>query len=257
MRPKVVSPIVCAIAALLIGWEVTSRLAWVDPALLPPASMVLEALWALLRDDRFLADLAITGLEVLAAFGIAAPLALSSGFLLGERLHLGQVINPFIHFGLAVPQSIFLPIFILLFGIGFLSKVVFGMTHAYFVIVVTTVAAVRSVPAPMLLAARSFGATSGQIYLRVYLPYMLPLIVTGLRLGMILAVVGVLLAEMYASRRGIGGLILAWGERSEITQLLAGIVLISVLTIAMNEAMRFFEFRAARWQRAMSQAGYQ
>ena len=79
--------------------------------------------------------------------------------MLGERLHLAEAFNPVVHFILAVPQSIFLPVFILAFGIGFLEKVLFGITHAYFVIVVNSFAAVRSVPRPLIAAARVFGAT--------------------------------------------------------------------------------------------------
>ncbi len=229
------------------GWELVGRLALVDPDLLPPLSEVTALLWRFLHDPRFLADLGVTASEVAVAFVIAAPLAISTGFLLGERVHLAEAFNPVVHFILAIPQSIFLPVFILAFGIGFLEKVLFGITHAYFVIVVNSFAAVRSIPRPLVSAARVFGATPTQIYTRIYLPAMLPLILTGLRLGMIFCIIGVLLAEMYASRRGIGRLIFTWGESYQVPELLAGILLISVLTIAVNEAMRLAELRVARF----------
>src|SRR5713226_9143689 len=167
---------------LLGGWEITSRLAVVDADLLPPLSEVGAILWRFLHDPRFIADLGLTASEVAVAFLIAAPLAISTGFLLGERLHLAEAFNPIVHFILAVPQSIFLPVFILAFGIGFLEKVLFGVTRACFVIVVNSYAAVRSIPRPLVAAARVFGATRAQIYTRIYLPAMLPLILTGLRL---------------------------------------------------------------------------
>lgn len=230
------------------GWELIARLGPVDRDLLPPLSEVSAVLWRLLQDPRFLADLGVTAGEVGVAFAIAAPLAVSTGFLLGERLHLAEAFNPAVHFILAIPQSVFLPVFILAFGIGFLEKVLFGITHAYFVIVVNSFAAVRSIPRPLVAAARVFGATRAQIYTRIYLPAMLPLILTGLRLGMIFCIIGVLLAEMYASRRGIGRLIFAWGENYQVPELLAGILLVSLLTIAVNEAMRLAELRVARFQ---------
>jgi ABC-type nitrate/sulfonate/bicarbonate transport system permease component len=232
---------------LLGGWELTARLAVVDADLLPPLSQVCAILWHFLHDPRFIADLALTVNEVAVAFLVAAPLAISTGFLLGERLHLAEAFNPIVHFILAVPQSIFLPVFILAFGIGFLEKVLFGVTHAYFVILINSFAAVRSVPRPLIAAARVFGATRTQIYTRIYLPAMLPLILTGLRLGMIFCIIGVLLAEMYASRRGIGRLIFTWGEGHQIPELLAGILLVSVLTIAANETMRLAELRVSRF----------
>jgi ABC-type nitrate/sulfonate/bicarbonate transport system permease component len=229
------------------GWELVGRLALVDPDLLPPLSEVSALLWRFLQDPRFLADLGVTAGEVAVAFVIAAPLAISTGFLLGERVHLAEAFNPVVHFILAIPQSIFLPVFILAFGIGFLEKVLFGITHAYFVIVVNSFAAVRSIPRPLVSAARVFGATQRQVYTRIYLPAMLPLILTGLRLGMIFCIIGVLLAEMYASRRGIGRLIFGWGESYQVAELLAGILLISVLTVAVNEAMRLAELRVSRF----------
>jgi ABC-type nitrate/sulfonate/bicarbonate transport system permease component len=239
---------------LIGGWELAARLAVVDADLLPPISMVCAILWRFLHDPQFIADLELTASEVAVAFLIAAPLAISTGFLLGERLHLAETFNPVVHFILAVPQSIFLPVFILAFGIGFLEKVLFGVTHAYFVIVVNSFAAVRSIPRPLIAAARVFGATRAQIYTRIYLPAMLPLILTGLRIGMILCIIGVLLAEMYASRRGVGRLIFTWGEGYQIPELLAGILLVSVLTIAVNETMRLAELHVGRFYARASAA---
>jgi ABC-type nitrate/sulfonate/bicarbonate transport system permease component len=236
-------------AVLLGGWELVVRLALVPADLLPPFSEVCAILWQFLHDPRFAGDLGLTATEVGVAFLIAAPLAISSGFLLGERIHLAEAFNPVVHFILAVPQSIFLPVFILAFGIGFLEKVLFGITHAYFVILVNSFAAVRSIPRPLIAAARVFGATRAQVYARIYLPAMLPLVLTGLRIGMVLCIIGVLLAEMYASRRGIGRLIFGWGESAQIPELLAGILLVSILTIAVNETMRLAELHVGRFYR--------
>lgn len=235
-------------------WELAAQAGWMDPELLPAFSAVVPVLWDLLGDARFLENVWVTLVRIVVAFVITAPLALSLGFLLGEKLHLGRIINPMIHFVLAVPQSIFLPVFILLFGIGFVEKIVFGMTHIFFVVVVNTVAAVRAVPKGQILAARSFGATTGQIYAKVYLPAMLPLVVTGLRLGMIFNIIGILLAEMYATRSGVGLLIAEWGEAYEVTELMAGILFISIGTIAINELMRLWESHVGRWQRAQMAA---
>lgn len=230
---------------LAIAWEVVSRLELVDPRLLPSFLTVVGVLGNLLTQPEFLMDLGITGLEVGVAFVIAAPLGVSIGFLLGEKLYLRQVLSPIFQFMMSVPQSIFLPIFMLVLGIGFLEKVVFGITHALFVIIVTTTAAVRSVPRDYVTVARVFGATPRQIYLRVYLPAMLPVVMTGLRLGMIFNIIGILLAEMDASRAGIGRRLFSWGEGFQLDLLLAGILLVSALTILINEVMRYCEYRAA------------
>lgn len=242
------------LAAFLLLWETASRAQWVDPADLPPFSLVVDELWRQLGDRRFLDNAWVTLVRVSVAFAIGAPLAVSVGFLLGEKAHFGEIFNPVIHFLLGVPQSIFLPVFILVFGIEFMQKVVFGITHIFFVVVVNTVAAVHAVPKSHVLAARSFGASRTQIYTRIFLPAMLPLVVTGLRLGMIFNILGVLLAEMYASRAGLGLLLFTWGEAYEVRKLMAAILLISLATILVNELMRVWEARLGRWQ-AVQHAG--
>ena len=96
-------------------------------------------------------------------------------------------------------------------------------------------------------AAACTGASRAQIYLRIYLPAMEPLIVEGLRMGLIFTVTGVLLAEMYGSPRGIGRIIFAWGEMFKMPELFAGVLLVVVMTIVCNELLRGIEeFRKSR-----------
>ncbi|HUI11852.1 MAG TPA: ABC transporter permease subunit, partial [Xanthobacteraceae bacterium] len=102
-----------------------------------------------------------------------------------------------------------------------------------------------------VVLARSFGAGKLRIYRSIYLPAMAPQIVTGLRLGIIFDIIGILLAEMYASRSGLGVLLLRWGESYAVDKLMAATVLISVVTILINELMRVFEHRVGRWRQAV------
>ena len=248
MRRKALAYQLLFFVAFLSAWETVAQLGWTDESLLPALSDVLVVLWSLLGDSEFLHHAWISTVRIVAAFVICAPVSVAFGFFLGEKLHFGEILNPVIHFVLAVPQSVFLPVFILLFGIGFVEKLVFGITHIFFVVVVSTVAAVRAVSKSHVTAARSFGASSVDIYWKVYLPAMLPLVVTGLRLGMIFNIIGILLAEMYAARHGLGLLLFQWGEAYEVRELMAGIVIISLGTIAINELMRLWEARVGRWQ---------
>jgi NitT/TauT family transport system ATP-binding protein len=158
------------------------------------------------------------------AFVIGAPIAVIFGFLIGEWREAEKSTRSLINYALNIPQSIFLPIFILVFGIGFFQKVVFGITHLFLITLVTTVAAVQSIPSDQVTALRSFGASRAQIYFRLYLPGMLPLVLTGLRLGLIFCILGVLLAEMYASQTGLGKAIFTWGESGETVSLTAALI---------------------------------
>jgi NitT/TauT family transport system permease protein len=238
------------LALLAAAWEAASRSGLVDPRLLPPFSDVAATLAGLLQDARFRGDLGITLSEIAVAFAIVCPLGLGVGFFLGESLGAYRMFAPALHLLLSIPKSIFLPIFIFAFGIGFLQKVIFAVTLAFFIVVLNGIAAARSVPAGITTAARSFGATRMQIYLRIYLPAMEPLIIEGMRMGLIFTVTGVLLAEMYGSPRGIGRVIFAWGEMFRMRELLAGVLLVVLVTILCNELLRSVEeFRRARRRR--------
>jgi NitT/TauT family transport system permease protein len=148
----------------------------------------------------------------------------------------------------SVPKSIFLPMFILAFGIGFQQKVAYAAFSTVFIVIMTATAAVESVRADHLLVARSYGATRTQVIGRVYLPSMLPVLLEALRLSMIFNFTGVLIAEMYASRTGIGQLIASWGENFQMTQLFAGVVLLATAAILINETIRWLETRCSAWR---------
>ena len=229
------------VAALGVGWELSGRLGWIDPDLLPPLSKVLAVLARLLGDKGFIADLQITALECLVASAIVVPLGLVVGFALGESRRLERVLNPPLQLMMTIPKSIFLPVFILMFGIGFGQKVIFAIALAFFIIVPTGMAAVQSVPSGLVLAARAFGASRAQIYSRIYLPAMAPVVIGGVRLGIIFAIHGVIFAEMYASSAGIGRSILGWGEAFQMDYLYAAVLLVVGFTVALNETLQAIE----------------
>jgi NitT/TauT family transport system permease protein len=252
MNPRVLVTQAALVLFVIGAWEYGDATGLFDPKILPPPSQVVVALKALLQSPSFLADAADTVVRVVAAFVIGAPIALAVGFLMGENLGVGRSLSPLFNLVLAVPQSIFLPVFVPLFGLGFTEKLIFGITHVFFVVAINAMAAVREVPHGQVVLARSFGASRLRIYRSIYGPAMAPQIVTGLRLGIIFDIIGILLAEMYASRSGLGVLLLRWGESYAVDKLMAATVLISIVTILINELMRVFEHRIGRWREAMA-----
>jgi NitT/TauT family transport system permease protein len=222
-------------------WEAASRFEWVDPDLLPPFSKVISTLWDLLHDQSFLSDIKITLMETAVAFAIVVPCGLVLFIIVGERQALYRIINPSLQLVLATPKAIFLPIFILAFGIGFLEKIAFASMVGIFVTVLTGITAVHSVPKGLVTAARSFGATPFQLYRRIYLPAMLPVIVEGIRIALIFTIFGVLLSEMYAASHGLGHTIVGWGSAYRMTPLLAGVLLVIIITVTLNEIIRWTE----------------
>ena len=247
MRLKVLAIQASFFVALITLWELGSRFKAVDPEILPPPSQIAAAMAALLQEADFIREAGITCWRVLVSFVIAAPVSVVVGFLLGENRRLGDRLGGLFNVVLAVPQSIFLPIFILALGLGSFQKIAYGVTHVFFVVTITTMAAVRQVPPQWVQASRSFGADRWRIYRSIYLPAMAPQVMTGLRLGLIFCIIGILLAEMYGSRDGVGLVIYRFGQAYQIVHLMASIFLISFITVAINETMRLWETRLGKW----------
>jgi NitT/TauT family transport system permease protein len=237
--------IVLAIFAL---WEMLSRTGIVNPRLLPSASDTLSTLGDLLQRAGVRNDLAVTTREVLTAFALAVPVGALIGYAIAENRYFADVMKPLLFFAFSIPKSIFLPMFILVFGVGFAQKVGFGFFSTIFIVIMSTTTAVESVKVEHLKVARSYGATPAQTAFRVYLPSMLPVLLEALRISMIFNLTGVILAEMYASRDGIGHQIASWGENFQMKQLLAGVVMIAVIAMTFNELVRWVETRCSHWR---------
>jgi NitT/TauT family transport system permease protein len=235
--------------ALVLGaWEVLPRLGAVNPRLLPPLSDVLAVLWQLLGRAQVQEAVGVTAAEVIVAFIIAVPLGAALGVLAAESDYFGAIFRPMLFYVFSVPKSIFLPMFILIFGIGFGQKVAYAAFSTMFVVIMSAAAAVESVKADHVLVARSYGASTLQVLTRVYVPSMMPFLLETLRISMIFNFTGVMIAEMYASRTGIGHLIASWGENFQMPQLFAGVILLATVAILFNEAVRWLEARCSTWR---------
>jgi NitT/TauT family transport system permease protein len=235
--------------ALVLGaWEALPRAGVVNPLLLPPLSQVLVMLGDLLGRPTVHEAVAITAAEVIVAFIVAVPLGAAAGILIAESEYLGEIFKPMLFYVFSIPKSIFLPMFILVFGIGFQQKVAYAAFTTAFVVLMSATAAVESVRADHIMVARSYGATPAQILLRVYVPSMLPILLETLRISMIFNFTGVMIAEMYASRTGIGHLIANWGENFQMPQLFAGVIVLAAVAILFNETVRVLEARCSTWR---------
>ena len=236
------------LAAALGLWEALPRLDWVDAELLPPFSAVAATVPVLLGRASIQSDLLLSGLEILTGFALSVPVGAALGVLTAESRYAGRVLDPLLFFLFTIPKSIFLPLTILVMGIGFWQKIAFAVLSTFLVLTFNFAAAVRSIRADHLLVARSYGATRGQMIWRVYIPSMLPVLLEAVRVAVMFTVTAVLLAEMYASRTGIGHEIVTWGENFQMRQLLAGVLLVAGAAVAVNEAIRFLERGASAWR---------
>jgi NitT/TauT family transport system permease protein len=247
-RLQIILARLALLALFVAAWELLPRYGFVNPRLLPPLSDVLAMLWQQLARPQVQEAIWVTAAEVIVAFAIAVPFGAAIGVLIAENDYIGDIFRPILFYVFSVPKSIFLPMFILIFGIGFGQKVAYAAFSTTFVVIMSAAAAVESVKADHVLVARSYGATRAQILTRVYVPSMMPVLLETLRISMIFNFTGVMIAEMYASRTGIGHLIANWGENFQMRQLFAGVIMLAVVAIAFNETVRYLENRCSTWR---------
>jgi NitT/TauT family transport system permease protein len=149
------------------------------------------------------------------------------GILMGWYGRLNAILDPFVSALYATPRIALLPLIMIWFGIGIESKIAIVFLGAVFPILVNTVTGVRTISADFVKVARSFGASDRQMFMTVALPSSVPLLLSGLRLGLGHALIGIVVGEMYGAHYGIGHLIAVSGARFQTDAVMVGIIIIA------------------------------
>ena len=236
------------LVALLAAWEIAVRpldpLFYIPPSALPGA---LARMWRVPELPPLGEHVWLTFTEIAAAYALAVAAGLWLGFLLGLRRTVGRIYEPLLAALYAVPSVIWYPSLMLFFGLGPASKIAFGVLLGFFPIVLSVLAGIRQVPATLVTVARSMGARPWTVFRKVMLPAMASTMVGGLRAGLALSVVGVLVGEILGSRAGVGYVInYAYGLL--MTREYAVLALIAAAAIlAVDTVGALVETRVKRW----------
>jgi NitT/TauT family transport system permease protein len=232
---------------LLLLWEILSDIGVLDSALAPGPREVMRVGVGLLQQG-LLYDFGVTLTYILTAFAISLFGGVIIGAILSASKTVTQVAEGFLTFLLSIPKSLFLPLFILIVGIGAAQKIAFGVFSSFAVIVIATIVGLAQVDQDLVRMARSQGASPTQIFFKTHLPSMTPSLLEAARIAMILNITGVLIAEMYVSREGLGFLVSSYGQNFQVAPLLVVILVVTVAGIALNEILRGLESRQERWR---------
>ena len=235
------------LVALLCVWELAARIAGSNGLVAPPSSVLRALFTQILPDSDVRGALASAVLEITAAYGLAVCGGLGIGLAVGWTRFGRNSFLPIVLFFYAIPQAVLLPLFTLGFGIGPAAKIAFGCSHGIFPVIVNTVAGMRNVSPLYLSAARCMGARRSDIVRDVILPHVTSSLFAGLRLGMTMTLLGVILAELYVSTSGIGYFTRQFADTFDPAPLFALILSLTLIAIAMNAIVRMAERRLARW----------
>jgi NitT/TauT family transport system permease protein/taurine transport system permease protein len=234
------------LVALLVFWELMPRTGVIPELFLPTLSKTLAVL---VKDWReYASELTVTLYEVAFAMLIACGAGIFTGALVGGVALLRNLLLPVFSSLYAVPIVILYPIFTAWFGIGSQSKIIFAGVYGFFPVMLSTAAGIRTIDPQLLLAARSMGASLPQQITRVIIPASIPTVLTGLRLGGALTIIGVVVSEMLISSAGIGYLVTRYRTILDSPHVFGAIVVILLLSILFDTVARAIERRTMVWQ---------
>ncbi len=237
---------VAAGAALLAMWWLLS-LAVASPAL--PGPGIVLADFVRLFPSELWPNTLVSALRVLAALAVSL-VAVPIGLVVGRSPRADAVLAPFVYLTYPIPKIVFLPVLLVLLGIGDLTKVALIALILFFQILVTARDAAKSIPADSVLSVRSLGAGRLDVYRHVVVPAALPEIFTALRISVGTAIAVLFFSETVAGQNGLGWYILDAWSRIDYPAMYAGIVAMALLGVILYEALEAIEARASRWRRA-------
>lgn len=239
------------LAVLVAVWEVLVRSFLPGNNFVAPPSDVVWALPDVLGDDKIVSGFRLTGQEFALAFMIAGSLGIVFGASIGIMAQ--RLVGPLrglLQMLFTLPQVALYPLFVLWLGVDMSSKVAFGVTHGFFPVALTTMMAARTVDSNLIAAVRSMGGGGLQVITKAILPWIVPDIVAGLRIGASLALLGVLLAELMVQVGGIGAVIQSLSSSFRPAQLGAVVFLVCLFAGTVNALIRRIEARVSRWRAA-------
>jgi ABC-type nitrate/sulfonate/bicarbonate transport system permease component len=238
-----------AIVVVALGaWELFGRLG--NPLLYVPPSAALPALGRLLTLQSYpelTEHLLLTLREIAVAYGLAIAAGIGVGAALGLNRVIGRTYGPILAALYAVPAVVWYPSLMLFFGLDAASKIAFGFLLGFFPIALAVLAGIRQVNAQLVTVARAFGASGLTVFRKVMLPAMLFTLVGGLRTGLALTVIGVIVGEVLGSKAGMGSLINHAYGLFRTADYVALVVITLLLIVASDAVASVVEQRARRW----------
>jgi NitT/TauT family transport system permease protein len=237
---------IIVIVVILGSWEAICRLNLVAPLLLASPSEIVGALnqsW-----PEYLVALRFTVAEIVVALAVAWVLGIGMGVAAGMIPFLGATAAPLLSSLFAVPLITWYPLFMVWFGIGMSSKIVYAVVSGFFPIAINTMNGVRGLDRRYLLFGQAIGCSRRQAVFRILLPMAMPSIVSGLRIGTALIVIGVIVAEMLASLGGIGYVISYYRSIYATAHVYLGILCALACALIANWGLSILERRFTHWR---------
>ena len=246
LRPRYIAGIL-SVAGGLALWELISRFLVDNALFLAAPSQIAVAIYDLAVTGQLWHHVGVSAAEFALGYVIACVLGIALGMAMASSATMKQALQPWVSGLYATPTIALAPLFILWFGIGIWSKVIVVISLVLFPVAINTEAGLRTTSERLIEMLRSFGATPKQIFFKVSLPSAVPFILAGLKLGIGRGLIGVVVAELFGSRAGLGRLISQSADAFNMPELFAGVVVLAIAGIVMTAGFGWLEKRLVPW----------
>jgi len=231
---------------ILLLWYVASQ--FVGRNLIPTPLATLEAGQRLAAEGRLFKAFGDSLTVYLTGFLTATVVAIPIGVLMGTIRPLGKTLDIYVFALAATPRVAFIPLIIVLLGLGVQAKVFIVFLGAIMPILINTYAGVLAVDEELIEMARSVGASKRRVFVRIILPSAVPFVVVGLRIGATIGLINTVVAELYTAVTGLGGLLAIYGNTFRMAEYFVIVLMLATIGVVVTEILRFIETRLARWR---------
>src|SRR5580704_1033509 len=246
LRPRYIAGFL-SVAGGLALWELISRFVVDNALFLAAPSQIAVAIYNLAVTGQLWHHVGVSAAEFALGYVIASVLGIALGLAMASSATMKRALQPWVSGLNATPTIALAPLFILWLGIGIWSKVVVVIFFVLFGVAINTEAGLRTTSERLIEMLRSFGATPRQIFFKVSLPSAVPSILAGLKIGIGRGLVGVVVAEFFGSRAGLGRLISQSSDAFNMPDLFAGVVVLALAGIVMTAGFGWLEKRLVPW----------
>ncbi|MEA2858339.1 MAG: NitT/TauT family transport system permease protein [Methylobacteriaceae bacterium] len=233
---------------LLVLWEAAARVGLIDVRFFPAPSTIIMQLVLLARTGELELHLWASLQRLFWGFLLGGIPALLLGLAMGLYRPVRIAIDPLVAATYPVPKSAILPLVLLIFGLGEMSKVVMVALGVFYPILINTVAGVRNIQPIYLDVGRNFGATGWQVFRTIALPGALPNIMAGVKLGIGMGLILIAIAEMIGAREGIGYMIWNAWQILAVDTMYVGLMVIAILGFLFNLILDAVEQLVVPWR---------
>jgi ABC-type nitrate/sulfonate/bicarbonate transport system permease component len=247
IHPKYVYGTVAVVVAIGL-WQLATTLRLKPVIVLPGPSDVLAAFEQLFSSSAIWTDLATSGRELLYGLLLATVIGLPLGIVIGWYRRLSYVLNPFVTFLYATPRIALTPLLIIWLGIGDSSKIAIVFLMAVFPILINAASGVQNLDPAFLRVARCYGAGDLRLFRTIALPGSVPFILSGLRLAVGQALIGVFVAELSGAMHGVGMLMNTAGQQFQTSVVFAGLFIFAITGVLLTGLLRRIERHFAAWR---------